>query len=245
MSRRIILLLAFLGVAAALGMSWHVHSSHIAGPDAPNCPDAFYSLFDLREDAADDDALKSDWTPKLVIEFRAVSCDTSQRRIFTHADKDVPLVRGVMTEEALRDVREFLQGDPGTQMLCRPTFGVQRGMLFSFSCGSDSPSGFVGFTLNGKPAMRKDGRIHLRLDAKQSVRGCDGALNQVDANGGFVIDPGQTCFFGAMKLRTMATVTRRTPLLGEIPWIDSWFMYNREVEVEEELLMTATVRLAK
>jgi hypothetical protein len=262
MPRRLILLFAFVGALAALGMSWHVHTSADYSPPAPNGPDEIYSLFSLRDDAPNDDALKSAWPTPLELEIRVASSDTLKTRVFTYADKPVPLVRGVITEEGVFELAEFVQGNRGFALAQKSVETVQSGVPFDKKHYSmyqmADPTMFCGFIFKGIATVHKDGRLHLQLDVTHSgpkdyychLRDnppdpSEYGFQVLNATGAFVLDPGDSCFFGGLKRRTIGSVSSRVPLLCELPWIDDWFVQRRDVEIDEELLILATVRLAK
>jgi hypothetical protein len=180
-------------------------------------------------------------------------------RIFTHADKAVPLVRGVMTEEGVCQLLDFVQGDHGFCVRQLPVSTLQSGVPFNREDGMYGPVGtetkFCGFIFQGIATVRKDGRIHLQLDMMQSGpkdyyghlrdQPLESDFQVLNARGAFVLDPDETCFFGGLKRRTLGWVSSRVPLLCELPWIDDLFVQSRDVEIDEELLILATVRLAK
>lgn len=97
-----------------------------------------------------------------------------------------------------------------------------------------------GISAEVRPAMRADGSIHLRLTTKYSSGAEPNRISEL--TGAVIVRPGQTCFFGGVKHKTIGTVTTRIPLLSELPWIGSCFVRDHKIELDEELLVLATVR---
>ena len=70
-------------------------------------------------------------------------------------------------------------------------------------------------------------------------------VESVTAKGSFLVESGQTCFFGGLKRRGIGTETMPAPLLGRLPWVGHRFVKTREVERDLEVLFMATVSIAE
>jgi type II secretory pathway component GspD/PulD (secretin) len=56
---------------------------------------------------------------------------------------------------------------------------------------------------------------------------------------------GETLFIGGLTQRSLETAIVKTPWLGDLPGIGSWFCFRRQREIDEELMVLATPRVVR
>jgi len=105
-----------------------------------------------------------------------------------------------------------------------------------------------GWTTIATATLRKDGRIHLKVDFAD-FRYCGSpakkGLVMPTAKGSFVLEDGETAFIGGMKTKHRDEHPYAVPILSELPYLGSWFVVPREVDVDYEMLFLATARIQK
>lgn len=118
----------------------------------------------------------------------------------------------------------------------------------------------VGLIMQIRPRVGSDGLIVMDIDATRSDRddnegtlvptgGIDGDVILIDdilrttAQSTVAAYSGQTVIFGGLIQKTRAQVSRRVPIVADIPVLGHFFKYDQEVEGRTELLVIMTPML--
>ena len=116
----------------------------------------------------------------------------------------------------------------------------------------------VGLILRVTPRVGADGLITMNIDATRSSRDPNNGTAIVDGNGNVVVIDdilqtvaqstltaysGQTVVFGGLIQKTRTNVSRRVPVVADIPIIGNMFKYDIEQEDRSELLVVMTPML--
>jgi type II secretory pathway component HofQ len=171
-------------------------------------------------------------------------------------------VSGLVRDDArLQAALNRLREERCIRILAEPRLGTTSGCAFQVASGGEMPvvSAEDGVTIEYKPfgttiaglaTLRMDGRLHLQLDVTLSdpVQQSGAPPGQpefdvVKANVSLVVGDGQTCFVVGPKRKRKVQTETRVPLLSDAPGIGSSFVFPREIEIEEQLLILATPKL--
>ena len=115
----------------------------------------------------------------------------------------------------------------------------------------------VGILLGVTPRVSPEGLIVMEIDAEKSKVGDeqDGIPISINANGDVIRSPqidtitaqttvsarnGQTVILGGLITKDRATISRRVPLLGDVPILGGAFRYDSTDEMRNELLIIMT-----
>ncbi|TWU07636.1 secretin N-terminal domain-containing protein [Stieleria varia] len=116
----------------------------------------------------------------------------------------------------------------------------------------------IGLTLGIRPRVGADGVITVDVDVTRSDRDPASGTTVLDGNGNsFVIDDivqttaqsilsvydGQTVIMGGLIQKNRSNISRRVPLLADIPLLGHLFRFDRETERRNELLIILTPTL--
>lgn len=113
----------------------------------------------------------------------------------------------------------------------------------------------VGMILRILPRVGADGLIRMNVDVTSSARDpASGTLVPTGAGGTVFIDDiidttaqstlsvysGQTVVFGGLIQKTRGNISRRVPIVADIPLLGNLFKYDTETETRSELLLVMT-----
>jgi pilus assembly protein CpaC len=112
----------------------------------------------------------------------------------------------------------------------------------------------VGTQLDVSPDIRADGVIRLIVDCRvtwmggmraaakpKSIVTRNTAEHQTSVVGH--LKPGETLIVGGLTKKWDAPTTFRLPLLSDLPGVGPWLRFEREREIEEEVIILATPRI--
>ena len=113
----------------------------------------------------------------------------------------------------------------------------------------------VGLILRVTPRVGADGLITMAIDATRSARDPNNGTPIVDGNGNVVVIndilqttaqstlsaySGQTVIFGGLIQKSRTNISRRVPLIADIPLLGNLFKFDTESESRNELLLVMT-----
>ncbi|MSQ94363.1 MAG: hypothetical protein EXR98_07385 [Gemmataceae bacterium] len=240
MSRRKLLILVVGLALVAIGLGFF-----IPHPE-PGAKQILACLDPCGEQPADE-AMQSDQSATIELEFRIVAMP-----VFSEYAKQGKPVAGVATN--LFQLLSAVQGhrsahimqNPRVTTISRQPAHSQFGTLVYEAAEDEVPvfPGFYGITTKATPTLRKDGCIHVQVDAELSFpRDKHLPAQVVRARASLVLNDQQTGFIAGLTRKSIDRSDYRVPVIGDLPWIGDWFRLPREREVDEELLFLVTPRL--
>ena len=161
---------------------------------------------------------------------------------------------------------EALRQEGVTKFLAEPRLVTLSGRPASFLVGGEQavpvPAGLgqvgvqfeeFGTRLNFLPIVLGNGRIHLEVEPEIStLNSANGTAisgvvvpgrNTNRVNTTVELETGQTFVIGGLIQHTIQTNTRKTPVLGDLPFLGVFFSAKADTDIEEELVILVTPHL--
>ena len=115
----------------------------------------------------------------------------------------------------------------------------------------------AGFQVGVQPDVTKSGDLKLSVDCelfyvagRKTISTPQGPVQEPDvkairASATGEVKAGEALFIGGLTNKATGRVAFKTPYLGDLPGIGSWFCFTRQRQFDEELVVLVTPRIIR